>query len=86
MTCKEVANLVASDGFKEAWWGRRMGLRLHFLMCNDCRRYAKQLRALGAYARKRWGPRAEDSDTLQRIDREILERRSKPKGPRGGLA
>ncbi len=80
MTCKEVANLVASDRFKEAWWGRRIGLRLHLLMCRDCRRYAKQLAALGAYAQNRWGPQAEDSDTLQRIEREILER-SKPKGP-----
>ncbi len=83
LTCKEVANLVASDGFKEAWWGRRMGLRLHLLMCRDCRRYAKQLRALGAYARNRWGPQAEDSDTLRRLEREILER-SKPKGPPAG--
>ncbi len=78
MTCKEAAKLVASDEFKEAWWGRRMGLRVHLLMCSDCRRYAKQLRALGAYARSRWGPQAEDSDTLQRIEREILER-SKPR-------
>ncbi len=85
MTWKEVAKLVASDEFKEAWWGRRMGLRLHLLMCSDCRRYAKQLRALGAYARNRWGPQTEDSDTLQRLEREILER-PKPKGPPEGLA
>ncbi len=85
MTCKKVANLVASDEFKEAWWGRRTGLRLHLLMCRDCRRYARQLRALGAYARNRWGPQAEDSDALQRIERKILER-SKPKGPPEGLA
>ncbi len=83
MTCKEVAKLVASDEFKEASWGRRMGLRLHLLMCSDCRRYAKQLRALGVYARNRWGPQTEDSDTLQRIEREIFER-SKPKGPPAG--
>ncbi len=83
MTCEEVANLVASDEFKEAWWGRRMGLRLHLLMCGDCRRYAKQLRALGAYARNRWGPQVEDSDTLQRIEREIFER-FRPKGPPAG--
>ena len=63
----------------------RMGLRLHLLMCSDCRRYAKQLRALGAYARNRWGPQTEDSDTLQRLEREILER-PKPKGPPEGLA
>ena len=80
MTCKEVTQLVASDEFKEAWWGRRMGLRLHLLMCRDCRRYAEQMRALGAHARNLWGAQAEDSDTLQRIEREILER-SNPKGP-----
>ncbi len=62
-----------------------MGLRLHLLMCRDCSRYAEQLRAIGAWARKRWGPQAEDPATLQRLEHDILER-SKPKGPPEGLA
>ena len=80
MTCREVANLIASDGLEGAWWGRRLGVRMHFLMCRHCRRYAAQLRAIGACARKRWGPEAEDSDTLQRLERDILKR-SESKGP-----
>ena len=85
MTCKEVASLIASDGLEGAWWGRRLGVRLHLLMCSHCCRYAEQLRAIGACARKRWGRQAEDSKTLQRLERDILEG-SKPKEPPDGSA
>ncbi len=85
MTCREVASLIASDGLEGAWWGRRLGVRLHLLMCRHCRRYAEQLRAIGAGARKHWGRQAEDPKTLQRLERDILER-SKSKGPPEGLA
>ena len=81
MTCKEATRVIASEEFAEAGWGRRLGVRLHLLMCRHCRRYAAQLRALGAYARKRWGPHTEDSDTLQRLERDILERsKGSPEG------
>ncbi len=83
MTCREVASLIASDGLEGAWWGRRLGVRLHLLMCRHCRRYAEQLRAIGAGARKHWGRQAEDSETLQRLERDILGR---SKGPPEGSA
>ncbi len=85
MTCREVASLIASDGLEGAWWGRRLGVRLHLLMCRHCRRYAEQLRAIGARARKHWGRQAEDPKTLQRLERDILER-SESKGPPEGSA
>ena len=83
MTCREVARLIASDGLEGAWWGRRFGARLHLLMCRHCRRYAEQLRAIGACARKRWGRQSEDPATLRRLEREILEH-SELQGPPEG--
>ncbi len=73
ISCKEVAQLVASDGLEEAGWGERLRVRLHHLMCRRCRRYAAQMRALGEYARKRWGDPPQDPVTLQRLELAILK-------------
>ncbi len=83
MSCREVTGLVASDELAEARWARRLVVRLHLLMCRHCRRYARQLRDIGACARKHWGPQTENSETLQRLERDILER---SKGPPEGSA
>ena len=42
-------------------------------MCRHCRCYERQLSALGAGARDRWGDCPEDPHTLERLERQILE-------------
>ena len=72
MNCREVTGLVASDELADASWGRRLVVRMHLLMCRHCRRYARQLHAIGAYARRHWGPQAEDPETLRRLESRLL--------------
>lgn len=48
MSCREVAEGIASDRFENAGPLTRLGLRLHLLICHVCRRYARQIRAVGA--------------------------------------
>ena len=82
MSCRELANLIATDELAGAGWGRWMGVRMHLLMCRHCRRYARQMSALGVYARKHWGSEPLDPDALQRLERDILERcLGHPEGP-----
>ncbi len=52
MTCKEVSTAVASDGAARLPWTKRVGVRLHLLMCRHCRRYAAQLAAIGSAVRR----------------------------------
>ena len=78
LTCKDVTTMIASEEFAEAGWRERLGVRFHLAMCRHCRRYEAQIRAIGAGARKRWGPQAEDSATLQRLEQSILKRSSGP--------
>ncbi len=73
MSCREVGELVAGDGLEGAGWGQRLRVRLHLLMCRHCRRYARQLRAIGACARERWGHPPQDPVTLQRLELAILK-------------
>ena len=79
LTCKDATRMIASEEFAEAGWRKRLGVRLHLAMCRHCRRYAVQMQAIGACARKLWGPEArEDSATVQRLERSILKRPSEP--------
>ena len=74
LSCKEVTRKIASDELAEAGWRERLAVRFHLLLCRHCRRYAVQLRAIGAAARNLWGPRSEDAPSLERLEHEILDR------------
>ncbi len=73
LSCKEVTRKIASDELAEAGWRERLAVRLHLLLCRHCRRYASQLRAIGAAARNLWWSRSQDPSTLERLERQILE-------------
>ncbi len=72
--CKEVARLIASEELVDLGWSKRALVRIHFLRCRDCRRYAAQLRAIGAAAQDRWGTRPADRQALEKLERSILKR------------
>ncbi len=74
VSCKEVTRKVASDEFAEAGWKERLAVRFHLLGCHHCRRYAAQLRSIGAAARTLLGRRSQDPSALERFERQILER------------
>ncbi len=74
LNCKDVTRKTASDEFREAGWRDRLAVRLHLFLCRQCRRYAAQLRVIGAATRELCGPPAQDPSTLERLERQILER------------
>ncbi|MGD9524826.1 MAG: hypothetical protein AB7N73_08430 [Gemmatimonadales bacterium] len=75
LACRDVTRLVASDALSTAGWRTRLAVRIHQAMCRHCRRYARQLRAIGDAARAaaaradRWPEEAEER-MLARILRE----------------
>ncbi len=73
-TCKEVADLIASEALVNTGLPKRALVRLHLLMCRDCRGYAAQLRAIGLAGRDRWKASPSDAPTLERLQRAILDR------------
>ena len=42
--CKEIIELTSKEMDTSLSWITRMEMKLHFLMCKTCSRYAKQLR------------------------------------------
>ena len=74
LNCKEVTRLIASDELADAVWLNRALVRLHLLMCRHCRRYAAQLRAIGAAARDRWDSGVADRAAFEQLQSSLLER------------
>ena len=74
LSCKEVARLIASEELADAGRPQRVLVRIHLLMGRHCRRYAAQLRALGAAAQNRWDTRPADRQALERLESSILKR------------
>jgi hypothetical protein len=73
-SCREVARAIGGDELEDASTRRRLGVRLHLLMCSHCRRYARQLRAIGRAAREVLGRPAGEEASLEKLRPSILAR------------
>lgn len=52
LTCKEVSRDLAADGLRTAGIGRRLAIRAHLLMCDGCRKFAREIEELGDAMRR----------------------------------
>jgi hypothetical protein len=43
--------MVAADEVRSAGFARRVAVRLHLMMCNNCRRFAREIDLLGRVSR-----------------------------------
>lgn len=50
--CSEVVRLVSSDEYLTARLLKKLQIRLHLAMCDNCSKYVRQLRALAAAIRR----------------------------------
>ncbi len=75
MTCHDAATLMASGTIDTASRTTRLRLRLHLLMCRYCRRFFRQMGAIGHAAHRVSGrhhdePRASfERDLVDRLKR-----------------
>lgn len=51
LSCNQVTRLVSSEALRTAPMGQRLAVRVHLLMCRHCRRYVRELAAIGRAAR-----------------------------------
>ena len=72
LRCKDLVRLAASDELAEAPWKRRLGVRLHVLICRHCRRYLAQLGELRTVSRRSFETTSEDAEILGRLERRLL--------------
>jgi hypothetical protein len=67
ISCRNVAKLLTSDELPAQSFWKRAEVRLHLLMCKYCSRLARQIRQLGAAARRHRDSADEDPDLEERL-------------------
>ena len=72
LACKEVTRLWATEDIRRAPLMRKLAVRIHLLMCRHCRRYVRELTAIGAAARS-LGQRLSGTAETTKLDQRILE-------------
>lgn len=72
-TCKEVSRSIAADELSAAGWRQRLSTQIHLLMCRHCRRYSRQLRAIGEAARHVLSDTPPEPGRHERLRSSILE-------------
>ena len=82
LRCKEVVELLATEGWREAPLSGRMALAMHLMMCRYCRSYRRALRRLGAAARALYRTVTPDPRDVERLVGAV---RRAAEGPDGGV-
>jgi len=73
LNCKEVSRFVSSDEFSDCGTLMRMRVRIHLIICRQCRRYAEQIRSIGRVAKTKMQSLAGDSESIARLEEAILK-------------
>lgn len=80
LKCREISRLIATDALREAGFTKRLGIRLHLLMCTHCDRFASQLRRIRRTYRQLFENEGGKDGILEdRIASRILLSRKKPR-------
>lgn len=74
LSCREATRLVSEKLDRDMPFWRRLGLRLHVLMCRGCSRYTRQVKTLDRVVSEHYrsdpppaGPECLSDDSLEQI-------------------
>lgn len=73
LACSEVTRLLATEEIRNAPLSRRLAVRLHLMICQHCRRYVRELAAIGAAARSLAGRVPGGDSATPELERRILD-------------
>ena len=73
LTCKQVSHVLASEEPVSSSWRKRLSVKLHLLMCRHCRRYSRQIQAIGDAARQIFCDSTQDPTSRERLRSSILD-------------
>lgn len=79
-SCREVTREIAAGSLAEAPLLRRLGARMHVLLCRHCWRYSRQIRAIGKAAREVLTRQSGEHESLERLRGALLGRIKPPPG------
>lgn len=73
MTCRDVSTLIASGELARASLPRRLAVRLHLVMCRQCRAFQRHLEAISGAARATASGQEPDPEFEARLTRRLRD-------------
>ncbi len=74
LTCREVTRLVSESMDSSLPWRKRIGIRLHFMMCISCTRYHRQLLLIRELIRNYLSEEESATDVRDKLSPESRQR------------
>lgn len=71
LVCRDIPHRWASDDLERGQRGPSLALRMHLMICRNCRRYIRELVAIRQAARAEAA--AMDASAYARVERRVLE-------------
>lgn len=78
LRCDEVTRLHATDAIRTAGWRTRLSARIHLLMCRSCRRYVRELAAIGDAVRGLLNDAPDDAESSEALLRRVFPEKDDP--------
>ena len=74
LTCKEIVKTLSSEDRRT--WRRRLDVRVHLMMCQHCRKYAKHLEILKSGIKNLFSikNKAADPDKITAIEDKVIKK------------
>ena len=72
LTCKEMTRRIATGDLEGATLWDRLSTRMHLAMCTHCRRFAAQIKAIGASAKHAFHASAIGQREVERLRNRVL--------------
>jgi hypothetical protein len=76
LSCDKVTRLYSSEALRTTPLGRRLAVRFHLLMCRHCRRYVRELAAIGRAARQ--ALRVPEGTDVARLEQRLVAEVHRP--------
>jgi hypothetical protein len=73
MTCREFSRIHASEELARAGLWRSLTAKLHWLICQNCRAYIRQIRSVGSMARRHWHESPSGVREIQNLEARIVD-------------
>ncbi|MHB1069313.1 MAG: anti-sigma factor [Gemmatimonadaceae bacterium] len=73
--------MVAADEVRSAGFARRVAVRMHLMMCHNCRRFAREVDLLGRVLRSLPPEDLERADETDAVERVMRRLQQPPPGP-----
>lgn len=73
LKCHQVSHLVSTDAVEDLGFMKKVEYHLHLFMCVHCKRYVRQIRALGRGARDVIRAYEARPQQLERMEKHVLD-------------